>query len=428
MIGHPCCVSDSAAIPLETEDCAILDLECATVAGHTCKVVVLAAPAPAVEEIRVLIGSRIGSAPVLTAVLSGEGDERVLVQDREFDVRRHVGSLSDTEVPEADLPGCVTSLFEERLPRDRPLWRIDLVKLEGGRAALVWRLHHAIADGTAAIRLADALLWDREDSDSDSRRPSRAASPHADDERRRAHLGAFIRREFGESWHHSPFDGEIGTRRLVAFARVPLRTLHDAAKTICGASVNDAVLAVVAGGLRDWLVDHHGDLGSLRMRVPVSLHSEGDDAANRDSFFTLPVSLSEADPVTRLHEIHRRTAARKREHDAEQLEQLTATLARASPNLARLAQRIEATPRSFALAVSNVPGPRRAVSVLGSPVESMHSLAEIGMNHALRVAVVSVSGELCFGLIADPAIVDDLDVMGRGIEAHAAALASAALP
>ena len=74
-----------------------------------------------------------------------------------------------------------------------------------------------------------------------------------------------------------------------------------------------------------------------------------------------------------------------------------------------------------------MPGPRRAVSVLGSPVESMHSLAEIGMNHALRVAVVSVSGELCFGLIADPAIVDDLDVMGRGIEGHAAALASAAL-
>jgi len=420
-------VSDSAAIPLKAEDCAILDLECATVAGHTCKVVILAAPAPAVEEIRVLIGSRIGSAPVLTAVLSGEGDERVLVQDREFDVRRHVGSQSDTEVPEADLPGCVTSLFEERLPRDRPLWRIDLVKLEGGRAALVWRLHHAIADGTAAIRLAEALLWDREDSDSDSRRPSRAASPHTDDERRRAHLGAFIRREFGESWHHSPFDGEIGTRRLVAFAQVPLRSLHDAAKAICGASVNDAVLAVVAGGLRDWLVDRHGDLGSLRMRVPVSLHSEGDDAANRDSFFTLPVSLSEADPVTRLHEIHRRTAARKREHDAEQLEQLTATLAKASPHLAHLAQRIEATPRSFALAVSNVPGPRRAVSVLGSPVESMHSLAEIGMNHALRVAVVSVSGELCFGLIADPAIVDDLDVMGRGIEAHAAALASAAL-
>ena len=166
---------------------------------------------------------------------------------------------------------------------------------------------------------------------------------------------------------------------------------------------------MVAGGLRDWLVDHHGDLGSLRMRVPVSLHSEGDDAANRDSFFTLPVSLSEADPVTRLQEIHRRTAARKREHDAEQLEQFMATLAKASPHLARLAQRIEATPRSFALAVSNVPGSAADSERSGLPVESMHSLAEIGMRHALRVAVVSVGGELCFGLIADPAIVDDLE-------------------
>jgi WS/DGAT C-terminal domain/Wax ester synthase/diacylglycerol acyltransferase catalytic domain len=420
-------MSDAGVIPLKAEDRTILDLECATVAGHTCKVVVLGPPAPAVGQLRELIDSRVGGAPVLTAVLSGDDDQRVLVPDPDFEVGRHVASFTDMAVGEADLPEVVTSLFEQRLPRDRPLWRIDLVPLEGQRAALVWRLHHAIADGTAAMRLGKTILWDRKAEPSAGSQSSRRAAEHAsDDERRRGHLAAFIRREFSESRHRSPLAGDIGTRRCVAFARVPLKPLHDAAKALDGASVNDAVLAVVAGGLRDWLIDRHGDLGSVRMRVPVSLHTEGDDAGNRDSYFTVPVSVAEPDPVTRLRAIHRQTGERKHEHDAQHLEEFMAALGSASPRLERLAERIEASARSFALAVSNVPGPRQPVSVLGSPVESMHSLAEIGRNHALRVAVVSASGDLGFGLIGDPAIVDELDVMARGIEAQAAKLISAA--
>ena len=421
-------MSDGDVIPLRAEDRAILDLECATVAGHTCKVVVLGDPAPNVEQLRESIGSRIGLAPVMTASLSGEGEERCWVQDPEFDAERHVCSLPGEKIGYAGLPGVVASLFEQRLPRDRPLWRIDVVRLEGGRAALVWRLHHAIADGTAGMRLARTLLWDPVGEPSDTPRSHDRDAAHADDQRRRGHLAAFIRREFGESRHGSPFDGEIGTRRRVALASVPLQPLHEAAKALGGATVNDAVLAIVAGGLRDWLEHHHGDLGTVRLRVPVSLHSEGDDAGNRDSFFTLPVPLNEADPVTRLCEIHRQTGERKQEHDAEHLERFMAELNKASPRLERFAKRIEACPRSFALAVSNVPGPRRPVSVLGSPVKSMHSLAEVGRHHALRVAVESIGGDLCFGLIADPGIVDDLDIMARAIEAQAAELTTLAGP
>ena len=72
-------------IPLSTEDRAILDLECATVAGHTCKVVLLGAPAPTVEQLHELIGSRIEAAQMLKVVLSGEGAERVWVPDRAFE-------------------------------------------------------------------------------------------------------------------------------------------------------------------------------------------------------------------------------------------------------------------------------------------------------------------------------------------------------
>jgi hypothetical protein len=68
------------------------------------------------------------------------------------------------------------------------------------------------------------------------------------------------------------------------------------------------------------------------------------------------------------------------------------------------------------------------MSVLGSPVESMHSLAEIGRRHALRVAVVSICGDLCFGFTADPAIVNDLGAMARGVQAEAVRLIAASPP
>lgn len=413
-------------IPLSDEDRAILALEGPAVAGHTCKTIVLAAPAPGLDELRELIGARLGRVPALTWVLGGREGEPAWVPDPAIDVRRHVTAVPGPAVEEARLTDVVAGLFERRLPRDRPLWQIDLVRMDGGHAALVWRLHHAIADGTSAMRFGRELLWDETENGAAVAQPGHRKHPPADDDaRRRGHLGAFIRREFGESRHRSPFDREVGPGRRIAFAAVQLQPLHDAAKRTCGATVNDAVLAIVAGALRRWLAQHHGSLGSVRLRVPVSLHSEGDQAGNRDSFFTLPVSLHEPDPVLRLREVHAETAERKHEHDAEQLERFLAELGRVSPSLERLAERVEAGGRSFALAVSNVPGPARPVSVLGARVEAMHSVAEIGRHHSLRVAVVSLAGSLCFGFSADAAVVDDLGAMARGVEAEAAQLVAA---
>ena len=245
-----------------------------------------------------------------------------------------------------------------------------------------------------------------------------------DHRRRRGHLASFLEREFAESIRPSPFDGEIGARRQIAFASVGFDALHAAAKEICGATVNDAVLCITAGGVRRWIEEHHGSLGALRFRVPVSLHQEGDQASNRDSFFTLPVHLEEADPAIRLRAIHAAANERKADRDAERLERLLSELRAQAPPLASLAERLEAAPRSFALCVSNVPGPSRPVAVLGAPVNSLHSVAEIGRRHGLRVTVVSLAGRLHFGLCADPAIADDLAEMAAGIEAEAEQLAA----
>ena len=178
--------------------------------------------------------------------------------------------------------------------------------------------------------------------------------------------------------------------------------------------------------MRRWLEAHHGSLRGVRVRVPVSLHHEGDSAANLDSFFSLTLPLSAADPAERLREVHAATARRKASHDAVELREFLDEVGGVSPRMRSFCDRIEASPRSFALCVSNVPGPPEPVSLLGAPVEAIHSIAEIGEHHALRVAVVSLAGDLHFGLCADPAIVDDLDDLAAAIEAEAAELIAAA--
>ena len=370
------------------------------------------------------IAARIAAEPLLTMRLGGVAGEPAWVPAENFEIADQVVAADTGGLDAPGLRTAVADLFATQLDRDLPLWRMDVVPLEGERAALVWRIHHALADGTAAMRFAHTVLWDEAPAPD-----GRAHNPpphHEDDARRRGHLAGFLEREFAGSRGRSPFDGKIGTRREVAFASTPLRELHDAAKSLDGATLNDAVLSLVAGALRRWLEAEHSPLGDVRVRVPVSLHHEGDEASNRDSFFSLALPLNEPDPVERLRAVHAATAERKQQHDAEEMDELLHGLGRVATPLERLVDRIEGSPRRFALSVSNVPGPRGPVSVIDSAVESVHSLAEIGERHALRVAVVSAAGRLHFGFCTDPAIVDDLTEMAAGVEAEAEALESAA--
>jgi hypothetical protein len=418
-------------VPLSTEDRAILELESGAVAGHTCKVVMLGAPAPSLAALRGSVARRIDAAPALTRRLSGPARQPVWEDDDRFDIAAHVVAAEGVGSA-GELRERVAELFADRLDRDRPLWRIDVVPLAPamsgiGDAAVVWRIHHALADGTTAMRFAEAVLWDAPGpSRGEPHRAHRSATA-ADQGRRRAGLAAFFRHEVALGAGRSPFDARISSGREIAFASARLRPLHDAAKRICGATVNDAVLAAVAGSLRSWLQHHHGRLGRVRVKVPVSLH-HGDDEGNRDSFFTLELPLGEPDPVARLTAIHRGTAERKANHDAETLDRLMRELAIASPGLERFCRELESSPRAFALSVSNVPGPGGPLMVLGAPVEAVYSIAEIGERHALRIAVVSACGDLRFGFCSDPAIVHDLGRLALGVESEVSALMHAAGP
>ena len=413
-------------IPLGAEDRAILELECATVAGHTCKVVRLGSEPLEIETLRERVAGRLALAPALKRRLGGSSESPGWVVDEDFDISRHIRSAHvDGPIDRAGLPAFVARCFERRLDRARPLWRIDVVELSDGGSALVWLIHHALADGTASMRYGRALLWD-EGSEASMTQAQANAAHTADETRRRAHLAGFLRREYAREESRSPFDGKIGARREIAFAAVSLTALHEAARELDGATVNDAILTILAGGLRRWLAERHGELGSIRVRVPVSLHHEGDACANHDSFFSLDLPLNEHDPVVRLRAVHAATRARKSARDAEHREELLHELAGVSAPLERFVTRLESSPRRFALSVSNVPGPRAAVSVLGAPVEHLHSIAEIGERHALRVSAVSLAGQLCFGFCVDPALVDQLQLMALAVEDEAQALSAAA--
>lgn len=415
---------------LSPEDLSILALENETVAGHMCKVIVLSGPVD-LDRLRSSISSRLARAPELSMRLGEIDGEPWWLPDPQVDVRAHVVESERAEADEARFRTAVAGIFEQRLDRSRPLWRIDVItQLPGGGSALVWRIHHALADGMTAMRMASEVLWDP-GSDPGGARSARRPRARGRADPAVHHRLAGLRaaaREMPQPWLRSPFNGHIDAWRTVAFAAVGLDELHQAAAASDGATVNDAVLTVVAGGLRRWLETHHGHLGSVRVKVPVSLHglppAPGDDApqpGNRDSFFCLDLPLGSADPVERMAAIRDATRARKQGHDAQQLDALMRQLARA-PRLRGFAERVLAHPRSFALNVSNVPGPRRPVQVLGTPVRALYSLAEIREHHALRVAVISLANSLSFGLVADPTLLADVDHLARDMQAEAAAL------
>jgi hypothetical protein len=409
-------------VPLTAEDRAILKLESPTIVGHVAKVIPLGSPAPDAARLRALVARRLPLAPRLTWRLDGPPTEPVW-RPVEVDLAAHIGEVVSAQpLDAARLRGDIARIFRTRLDRSRPLWRMDLLgPLPDGGTALVWRIHHALADGATIVGLAEAVLWD---SASGAPRWAAPASPHPRETEHRRHALAMLTREVVPGLRRSPFDALPGTRREVAFAVTPLPTLRSAARTLAGATLNDAVLAIVAGALRRWLHGQHDPVHRLRIKVPVCLHAEGDAVGNRDSFFIVGVPVDEPDPAARLRAIQRETALRKTEYDAQELDEVMGRLARTSPRLRRWTARLQSSGRAFALNVSNVPGPATDVTVLGAPVHAMYPLAEVAPHHLLRVAVLSLADRLCVGLVADPAVVDDVAGLAAAIEQEAGELAA----
>ena len=398
---------------LSAEDARILALESGTVRGHTCKVIVIGGERRA-EQVRAQLRERLGAVPRLMRRLEPGTAPPAWEDDPGFSLERHVidrGALDD-----AGLRRLVCTAMETPLDRQHPLWAMDVVSpLAGGRTALVWRIHHAVADGMTAMRMARELLLE---ATTTPRPAPRSRSAHG-----RPTRPLRLYRQLGRRAISSPLDRRVGPRREVAFVDAPLDELrrigHAAPER---ATVNDVALSAVAAGLRGWLDELGAPAGGLRAKVPVSLHRPGEpDTANRDSWMVVDLPLEQDDPLERLMAVTRETREAKRCHDAETLDAFYRDLSHLSRSLERHAEHWAMSPRVFTLNVSNVPGPQGPQSVLGAPLLELHSLAEIAHRHALRVAIVSAGGRISFGLCADPDAVEGLDLIAQGIgrEIHA---------
>src|SRR5918996_2133940 len=396
---HDPCMRKATRERLSRDDAQILRLESPVIKGHTGKVLIVApgsdGRALSVDRLREQVGDRMAAFPRLGQRVEeprfGLG-RPAWAAAPEVDLAWHVSTprvapggapshydhadaLSDEELRRA-----VGDILSERLDHTRPLWRLDSLPLTGERVALVGRIHHAMADGVSAIRLLAGLLWDAGAVPASGGAPAKAsdgrtasAAPPASEAREARVLVGLP----GALWRElrpgrdTKLDQHIGPAREVAWSSFPLERLkrieHGAPVHV---TVNDVVLAVVAGALRRWLPQVGGIAADLRVQCPVCLHAREEDAGqlgNRDSFMNLDLPISEPDPAARLRLINTETSERKLDHDADSLYAFFHALGRFRP-LYRGVTRLTSGPREFALCVSNVPGPRQRAVILGHAV------------------------------------------------------------
>lgn len=417
---------------LSPDDAAILALESEAIAGHTLKLCLLEpAPEPLdLEALRASVDARLGAGSPGRMRVERSGGRARWARDPGFDVAAHVGrrELGGGGGEEA-LRELAGELMGERLDHGRPLWRFDLVgPLGDRREAIVARIHHAMADGISSVRFLDAVLWD-----AIAVAPRRAA--HSAGRSKRSPLGeagrlaGAVSRELGARVPRSPLDRTIGAARELATAAAPLAELaRIGAARPQRATINDVLLAVVAGGLGEWL-GRDQRLPKLRAQVPVSLHHRDEDAAalgNRDSFLNVDLPLAEPDPLARLDAIRAETAKRKRLGDPAELYDFFHALARFR-RLDRLVERAAASPHEFSLSISNVPGPPGAVAILGRAVEDLYTAAEPADHHALRVSAISCAGGLGIGLCTDPEALPGVAELAAAVDRSLAELRAATI-
>lgn len=403
---------------LAPDDARILGLESDAIMGHTLKLVILepgAAPVD-IEALRSRVVGGLSTQMRARQRVDASGDRPRWAEAIAFDIRDHVRLYPAACASQADLWGAVSALMSEHLDRARPLWTLDVIgPLDDGRYAIAGRIHHAMADGIAGVRFLHDVLFDPHPE-----APVAAGAPGVKPEQHQRllteleRMPATLRRELGHFGSASPLDRPITGSRELAFSVATLTEMKAIGAALSPpATVNDVLLAIIAGGLRRWL----GGSPHLRAQIPVSLHhrDEGDGAGNRDSFINVDLPLDEDDPMERLALIRSQTAVRKQRGDAQELYDFLHALGRL-PLIGGAVQRLADSSREFSLSISNVPGPPTPIGVEGRRVENLFSSSEPGMHHALRISAISCAGTVGIGLCADPQALPGMSALAAAID------------
>jgi diacylglycerol O-acyltransferase len=395
---------------------------------------------PDLPRIRAELVHRAGRVPPLRhrVVWTRPGRGRPYwVDDAAFDPGGHV---TCTSLPDgvSFTDWCAEEIVQP-LDRGRPLWRAAVVSgLPGSRFGVLIVVHHAVAGGLDGIALAAALLdpgplagpepltvpRSPEAAPATGTEPATGGPDSRPDHRLRRHWRriADAAADFRGRAPVTSLSQPISATRRLATLRLPLDELHQAGHRL-GVTLNDLLLAVVTGGLRDLLAERGDDLAGLALRasVPVGARTPGQP----DGMLLVGLPVGEPDPLRRLAGIHRTTRtlkARLLEGGGDVLDVLDLP----TP-LARLAVRgmRRIAGRGINLFVTNVPGPTEPLWLAGARLLEAMPIAPLVRGVPLGIAALSYAGTLQISIDADAAV-DDLDVLARGIERSAAVLLDAA--
>jgi diacylglycerol O-acyltransferase / wax synthase len=405
---------------------------------------------PRFNELRDHIASRLSRAPRYRQRIASVPfglNAPIWVDDERFDVSRHVLPSSATS-----LRDLADSCMSTQLRRDRPLWQICIAdRLEDGRIGLVGKVHHCMVDGIAAVELGSLLLDpDREPPPSESERWRPRKGPGAvqrlvggvidlvKEQASLARLPAKVVRSPGriaelvepvrragdalaESLRPSeptePVNQPItGARHLAWFSR-PLEDLKRIGRPM-GASVNDVLLAASAGGMRSFMRSRDRDPVPLKTMVPVNVREgETSDLGNRISFVFVDLPCDEPDPIRRLQDVRLEMAERKEAGIPEGGDEVMAAVKYLPRPAQHVITRRIASPRTFNLTVSNIPGPRQPMYMLGCELERAYPVVPIADEHAVSIGMTTIRDQACFGLYAASEMLPDSDSLAQAMDA-----------
>jgi WS/DGAT/MGAT family acyltransferase len=437
---------DASFLYLETHSqplhvCSILELDTSTMpGGYT------------FSRLRDELAVRIKAMPQFREKLADTPlnlDHPVWVDDNNFDVSRHLHRIGlpppGGRMELSEICGHIAAL---PLDRSRPLWEMWVIEgiagtdaQQGGRLAVMTKVHHACVDGVTGANLMSQLCSTEPDAPppepvegvGDANQIQIAVSGLAKFASRplqlanvlpntvssvlktvlRARSGLTMAAPFAAP--PTTFNASITAHRNVAYAQLDLDDIK-AVKSHFDVKVNDVVMALVSGVLRQFLLDR-GELpdSSLVAMVPVSVHGRSDrPGRNQVSGMFSKLETQIADPGERLKSIAEANSVAK-EHSSA----ISATLLQdwsqfAAPAVFGMAMRaysrtsLTKSRPVHNLVISNVPGPQLPLYMLGNEVKAMYPLGPIFHSAGLNITVMSLNGKLDVGLIACPELVPDL--------------------
>jgi diacylglycerol O-acyltransferase / wax synthase len=466
-------------------DASFLALETANTTGHVGGLSVLD-PSTASEPLTLgrltgVMAERLPMVPVLRRKLLNVPlglDQPYWIDDADFDIEYHVRELAlPRPGSAAQLTEQVSRLHARPLDRSRPLWELYLITgLARNRAAVYSKIHHAAVDGVSGTELL-TVLFDltpagRELPAAEPFQPERPPPLPVLAARTAMRLawrpvqtvritnelvrllptlappastlvgemlglnrgdGAVIATRPGRA-PTTPFNRAITPHRRFAFRSVDLDTVKTV-KNAFGVSVNDVVMAMCAGALRRWLIDHDALPGQpLVAMIPVSVRDPASQGAlgNRVSAMLAPLPTNVTDPGLRLQIVHSATQAAKAQQ-AEIPQGLVDQISDfAVPALtARAARVVFATGLlhrlpPFNVTISNVPGPNVPVYMCGARLVAHYPVSVVTDGQGLNITLVGYLGQLHFGLVSSRELIPDIDKLAGYLPEELALLAEAA--